>query len=188
MTQRSDASPPSTPWFQRRRPVTFVVALLLFVAVLWLRLERGANASEAVTLLFVLPIALLAVTFGLRGGVGSGLVGVALLAFWAQVQDVPLSWMGWLTRIVPLLLLGGLLGHAVDRMRRAETERRDLESAALLHRDAIEINDTLVQGMAAAKWALEAGRLEPGLKTLSETIDVGQRLVSELIRQAEHRS
>jgi hypothetical protein len=42
-----------------------------------------------------------------------------------------------------------------------------------------------VQGMAVAKWSLEAGQVEAGLKALNETIDVGHRLVSELIRRAD---
>jgi hypothetical protein len=78
-----------------------------------------------------------------------------------------------------------LLGEATDRMRRTEEERRKLEAAALLHREAIEINDSLVQGMAAAKWALEAGSTEAGLKTLDDTIARAHDLVSGLIRRAD---
>jgi hypothetical protein len=56
---------------------------------------------------------------------------------------------------VPTLFLGVLLGRATDRARRAEGERRRLERTAL-HRQAIEIDDSLVQRMAAAKWSFEA--------------------------------
>jgi hypothetical protein len=49
----------------------------------------------------------------------------------------------------------------------------------------VEINDSLVQGMAAAKWSLEAGRVDNGLAALEETLDQGQRLVSQLIRDAD---
>lgn len=179
---------PSAPWFQRRRSVTVGVALALFAAVFWLRLQRGDDTGEAITLLFVLPIALLAVAFGVRGGVMSGLFGVALVVVWVQAEDIHLTLTGWASRIIPLLLLGALLGHAVDQLRRAEAERHALAAAALLHREAIEINDTLVQGMAAAKWSLESGRLEAGLSTLNHTIGLGHRLVSGLIREAERRS
>jgi glucose-6-phosphate-specific signal transduction histidine kinase len=157
----------------------------LFGLIFGLRLQRDTDTGEAITLLFVLPVALLAVTFGRRGGVASGLFGVALVAVWVQTEGVHLSPVGWASRVVPLVLLGTLLGQAMDGLHRAGEERRALESAALLHREAIEINDTLVQGMAAAKWALEAGRLEAGLATLTQTIELGHRLVSELIREAE---
>jgi hypothetical protein len=46
---------------------------------------------------------------------------------------------------------------------------------------AVEINDTLVQRAAMAKWALEAGDVERALAILEETVDVGQRLVTALI-------
>jgi hypothetical protein len=63
-------------------------------------------------------------------------------------------------------------------------ERRRLEMAALLHREAIEVNDSLVQGMAAAKWSLDAGQVEAGGQILSQTIVLGDRMVSGLIRRA----
>jgi hypothetical protein len=87
--------------------------------------------------------------------------------------------------VLPLLLLGLLLGHATDRERRAEAERRRLEAAALLHREAIEINDSLVQGMAAAKWSLDAGQVETGKEILEETVVRAHDLVSGLIRRAD---
>jgi hypothetical protein len=86
--------------------------------------------------------------------------------------------------VLPLLLLGLLLGHATDRQRQAEVERRRLEIAALLHREAIEVNDSLVQGMAAAKWSLDAGQVEAGGQILSQTIVLGDQMVSGLIRRA----
>lgn len=66
-----------------------------------------------------------------------------------------------------------------------EAERRELEAAALLHREAIEVNDSLVQGMAAAKWSLEAGSVDAGLRVLDDTIARGHDLVSGLIRRAD---
>ncbi len=61
--------------------------------------------------------------------------------------------------------------------------RLALETDAQRQRDATEVNDTLVQGMAAAKWALESGRHESGLKTLDDTLRLGHQLVSELLRE-----
>jgi hypothetical protein len=86
---------------------------------------------------------------------------------------------------VPLLLIGFLLGDASERLNRAEDERLRQEARELRHRQAVEINDSLVQGMAAAKWSLEAGRVDNGLAALEETLDQGQRLVSQLIRDAD---
>ena len=119
------------------------------------------------------------------GGEQQSVLAVALVAVWALTMDISLDPAGWASRVVPLLLLGVLLGEATDRMRRTEDDRRALVSAALLHREAIEINDSLVQGIAAAKWALEAGNDEASLKTLDDTLARAHDLVSDLIRRAD---
>jgi K+-sensing histidine kinase KdpD len=177
------AASPREPWFQQRPYVTVSVAAVLFVAVLVLRLSVG-DPRDAYSMLYVLPVALLATAFGIRVGAAAGVLAVALMVVWVLVDDVTLSAMGWASRVVPMLLLWMLLGHATDAVRRAEQRRRSLEAAALLHKEAIEINDSLIQGMAAAKWSLEAGRAESGLRTLNDTIEQGHVLVSSLIRQA----
>lgn len=171
------------PWFERRPEVALAVAATLFAAILALRLSGGSPA-DAYSMLYVFPVALVALVFGLRGGTAAGLVAVALIVVWVVADDVSLTATGWVSRVAPLVVLGPLLGRAADRMRRAEAEHRRLAEAALLHRKAIEINDSLIQGMAAAKWSLEAGRTESGLKTLDETIGHAQDLVSALISEA----
>ena len=172
------------PWFQQRPRVALVVAGVLFAAVLGLRLLIG-TPTQALSMLYVLPVALMAVVFGTRGGVLAGLLAIALTWVWVLVEGVSLGPTGWFSRAFPLLLLGLLLGHATDRVRCAETEQRRLARAALLHREAIEINDSMIQGMAAAKWSLEAGAYDAGLHTLEATITTAQEHVSSLIRDAE---
>lgn len=168
----------------RREAGILMVAGLLFAAVFALRLFTG-NVADAYSMFYTFPVALIATYFGVRAGAGAGVLAVALVVVWGVTQDVDLDPLGWSSRIVPLLLLGLLLGQATDRMRRAEEERRKLEAAALLHREAIEINDSIVQGMAAAKWALEAGSIDAALKTLDDTLGRAHELVSGLIRRAE---
>ena len=170
-------------WFRGRPSVTWAAATTLFVSVFVLRLS-GGTVEDAYSMLYVFPVALVAFAFGLRPGAAAGVLAVVLIIAWVVVRDVSLGPAGWASRILPILLLGILLGDASDRLRRNESERRRLETAALLHRDAIEINDSLIQGMAAAKWALEAGDVEAGLRTLNGTISQAQELVSGLIRQA----
>ncbi|TCC30795.1 DUF4118 domain-containing protein [Kribbella speibonae] len=174
---------PREPWFRRHPTVVLVVAGVLFGSVWLLRLLDG-DAADASTLLFTLPVALIAVAFGLRAGLAAGAFAVLMVVAWGVATDTDLSPVGWISRCLPQLLLGVLLGDASERLRSADEERRRLESGALLYREAIEINDSLVQGMAAARWAMEAGRTEDGLKILEETIGQAQDLVSDLIRQA----
>ncbi|HEX5087831.1 MAG TPA: hypothetical protein VFV89_08485 [Nocardioides sp.] len=172
------------PWFQQRPRFALGVAVALFAAILTLRLLTG-TPMDAYSMLYALPIALMAVAYGVRGGAVAGLVAIGLTVVWVVARDVSLTPTGWLSRCLPMLLLGVLLGEATDRARRAELEQLRLAKAALLHRKAIEINDSLIQDMAAAKWSLEAGQVEVGLLTLDQAITKAQGLVSSLIRAAD---
>lgn len=171
-------------WFRGRSGLTIVVAAALFLAILVLR-SAVQSAQDPVTLLFCLPVALLAVAFGLRPGLLAGLLGVALTAGWVVVEDPDLSLLGWTSTALPMLLLGGLVGAAVDEARRAEDERRRLEAAARRHRDAVELNDSVVQRLSAAKWALESGRPDRGLEIITQTLSEAEQLVTELLRDAD---
>jgi len=175
---------PRNPWFRRHPGLALAVAGALFAGVLCLRMSLGSPV-DAYSMLYALPIALVATTSGLRAGTIAGLLAVGLTVLWAVAQSVYLSPTGWASRVLPLLLLGVLLGHATDRERRAQEGHRRLEAAALLHREAIEINDSLVQGMAAAKWSLESGQVDTGTRLLERTIADAHDLVSDLIRRAD---
>lgn len=68
------------------------------------------------------------------------------------------------------------------------TERRAAEETALKLRDAqtrqqqaLELNDTIVQGLAVAKMALESGRTEKGLEAVTETLKRVKSLVADLL-------
>ena len=189
---------PSEVWFRERPGWAVAVIVVLFGAIMLLRLTVGSPV-DAFSLFYALPVALAASAFGFRGGLSAGLASVALIAVWVVAREVSLTPLGWISRVLPLLILGLLLGRAVDvseravqGRRRAEEQRRaaveelgKAEVAALLHRQAIEINDSLIQQLVAAKWALEAGRHEAGLKPLTTAVGNAQELVSDLIRRAD---
>lgn len=180
---RGNASEPSSPWFRTHWPLTLAIAVLLYGAVFALRMSLS-DPVNVVSMLYVFPVALLGMARGRWTGLVGGVVAVALVALWLLVREVDISVVGWASRVLPLLLVGLLVGDANDRLDRAAEEREAHHLAVERHRDAVEINDSLVQGMSAAKWSIEAGRTEAGLKTLSETVELGHRLVSELIRQS----
>jgi hypothetical protein len=174
------------PWFVGRPRIAVATATALFAATFTLLAATGPG-SDVSALLFSLPIALLAATFGLRGGITAGVVSVALLAALPLAGRASFTPLGWTTRILPLLLLGLLLGDALDRLRRAEASRLRLAEAERRHREAVQLNDTIVQSLSAAKWALESHDLEAGLEIVTDTLDRSQQLVSDLIRGAELR-
>jgi PAS domain S-box-containing protein len=73
--------------------------------------------------MYLLPIALLSLRFGLRGGLCAALLAVALVVGWGRFDSgVQLSSDAYLSRIVALVVLGVLLGLFVDHRRRLEGE------------------------------------------------------------------
>jgi hypothetical protein len=178
------AAPAREPWFRQRPVLTIGSSALMYAVVFVGRLLFG-DASDALLILLVFPISLLALTFGTRIGLLAGLVAAALIGLWARIDGVDLSLVGWLSRIGPLLFLGVLVGDAADRLQRAEEERQAFEIAQVRHRQAVEVNDSLIQGMASAKWSLESGRLDAAATILEETIASGQQLVSDALRAAD---
>jgi hypothetical protein len=177
----------SEEWFLRQPHLAIGVAAALYVAVFALRLSVS-RAEEAITLLFVLPIALLAFAFGRRAGVIAGGVGVVLAATWVFVDHVELRVLGWLAFSVPLILLGALVGDASDRQRRVAEVERQLLVAELRAREAAEINDSIIQGLAAAKWSVESGSYQRGLEVLTDTIVTAEALVDGLLHDRSIRS
>lgn len=171
------------PWFRARPARAVLIATALYLAILALRIWV-AEPLDAISMLYVFPVALVAMTGGRWAGLLGGVVAVVLVAVWVLVQGVELSALGWTSRALPLLVVGMLIGDASDRLESAAADREARNLALQRHREAVEINDSLVQGMSAAKWSLEAGRLETGLGTLGETIEMGHRLVSKLIKEA----
>ena len=79
-----------------------------------------------------------------------------------------------------LALIGGLF-----LLRRALTAASELERRELNERHAVEINDNIIQGLALAKYKLQAGEGEASANQVSETLREAQRLVSNLLGDAE---
>lgn len=163
----------------RRR--TFVwIAVVLFAAITVLRwyLERsGQDAS----LLYVIPISLVALVSGRQGGMRAAGAGILLFSLFAAVHgkgDLDLT--GWVGPMLAMLLVGAVLGDVCDRAReKAESaeilaERRQLlEELCARQQGAIEASDAMVQGVAAARWLIDAGEMEKALDTLTATVADG---------------
>lgn len=170
----------AAPWFRERPRTAIVVASALFLGILLLQVAV-VGADDDVSMLYVLPIALLAVAFGWGVGVAAGGIGVGALVASALIEHVAPTPLDWITRATPLLLLGALLGYASDRLEESSVRDRQLAAILLLQREAAELNDSIVQELAVAKWRLEAGDRDGALAMLSETVDAAQALVSRML-------
>ncbi len=174
---------PSGPWFRAHPGVVVAAAVGLTAAIFASRLATG-DAGDGLLFLFVFPICLLAMSFGARIGLLAGAVSVGLIGLWVSMDQIDLTTIGWISRVGPLLFLGLLLGDAADRLQRADEARQAFELSQQAHRQAVEVNDSLIQGMAAARWALESGRPERAAELLDDTIGQGRQLVSRTLRSA----
>jgi len=103
-------------------PAAIGLALALFAGIFVLR-ETDPILIDAYEILFVLPIGLLAIRFGFRGGLAGALFGLVLIGV-ADLydNDLGLTTEGFLTRGVAFLLLGTLLGTFVDERRKLEAQ------------------------------------------------------------------
>ena len=181
---------PTGPWFRERRRLAALVAGLLFAAG-WIVGLVWAGERDAATAFFVLPVALLAVTFGRRGGIGAGAAAAAAVVLWGAASGDFREGPAWAV-VVALTTLGVLLGEAVEDLmateraaHAAEARRWRGEQAARKLAEAAEVNDKIVQSIAVAKWALESGESERAIEMLEQAVGSSQRIVSSLLRQAD---
>jgi PAS domain S-box-containing protein len=71
-----------------------------------------------------------------------------------------------------------------ERLRlQKEVEVARLNERALRRRQALELNDEVVQGLAVAKMALEGTRHREGLEAVSATLNRAQGIVSRLLEE-----
>ena len=179
---------PGGPWYRLRPRVALVVASGLFAAVVAAE-TLDTRASDAIALMYVLPIALMAVSYGLRGGLVAAAAGyVAFSVFALTTTSGYLGVDGWLSRAAAMFLLGGLLGHATDRSERASALALDQQRLRLLieeqnrrYGEGIEISDSILQYVAAARWRIEQGRHEEAAALLGAALARGQKMVGQLL-------
>jgi hypothetical protein len=95
-----------------------------------------------------------------------------------STSNSALSWIIFVAFAVALF--GGLF-----LLRRALGTAAELQRRELNERHAVEINDNIIQGLALAKYKLEAGEGEASADQVSETLREAQRLVSNLLGDAE---
>jgi PAS domain S-box-containing protein len=107
------------------RPRAGVVAfgLALFVAVFAVRLVVP-SASDPVLIFSAVPIALLALEAGTKGGVAGATVAVAGVGLWSLIENVEFSVLGYLTRVSTFFLVGVLVGQLADHLGRARDAQK----------------------------------------------------------------
>jgi len=99
------------------RELTLLISLLCGLGYLGFVAKGNSHAAHVPLLFLALPVALCGIAFGLRGG----LVGVATSSALILYGSNP-SPVGYVSRFVVLLLLGGVMGLFADERRRLVSE------------------------------------------------------------------
>ncbi len=142
--------------------VALAVAGLLFAVVFVWRVQ-DADPASGVASLFAAPIMVLALRFGIRGGLVGAAVAVGLIAVWDAGWNPHLDATAYATRVVTYVAVGGCVGWFSGRLRAESAERlraerqRDVFAAELLRTEddsrarlAADLHDDTLQGIAAA--------------------------------------
>lgn len=82
----------------------------------------------------------------------------------------------------PLRMFGTI--QDVTDSHRADEDRRRLQRALQRQKQALELNDNVVQGLAAAWLAFDLGQVEEGIGLVQRTTRDAQGLVNALLREA----
>jgi diguanylate cyclase (GGDEF)-like protein/PAS domain S-box-containing protein len=130
----------------RRRALTAIAAGALFAAIFALRLAAGDDPDYPILLLAVIPMAMLAIEFGIVGVLVSAAVALAMLVAWVELEGVELSTGNYIERalLFPIIatmfaLLAQPLRDAVTAGRRSRSQLLEVISTA--HEGFISMDD-----------------------------------------------
>jgi signal transduction histidine kinase len=131
----------AAPEASRVRPWAVVaLALALFMGGFALRLsveDPGALIANTYTV----PIALLAMVFGVRAGLGAAAFALLLVWAWGEFESVEPGLLGYSTRGGVFLLVAVLVGYYAERLKRDIAERRRAEAELEVRAKDLEVSN-----------------------------------------------
>ena len=142
------------------RLLAIAAAAVLFAAIFTLRLLVG-DVDQTLGLTYALPVAVVAVLMGRTAGIAAAVVAIALWSAQRTIQGADIELGQMLSRAVTYGLMGGLLGHFVERGERTQRQLEDAEGGfrALLER-VPAIVYTAEYG-SAGRWSYVSPMIEP---------------------------
>jgi diguanylate cyclase len=103
-----------------RPRLAVAVAAVLFVAVFLARVTFGTLA-DGITMLYVIPVVIVAIASGIRGGLLAAGFAFAISSASTVIADAPSTAFGYFNRAAVFFFVGGLTGHFATSLRALET-------------------------------------------------------------------
>ena len=174
------ATMPVRRWAERRT-VVLATAVVLGVGIFVAR-QLASTTGDAISLLYVIPVALVALELGLRGGLVAAAVATASVAVWMGTRDTGLDAVALVVRGVIFVMVAAIAGRFSDIMR--ATSARDgrlLHSGIALARleEADSLAELIVEHIARAvqsSWVSVTLEGAPGSVSRGEPIGETLRL------------
>jgi len=155
---------------QIRRTPLLAAAVAAFVVVFVVALVVD-DPAQAITVLYVVPIALVALSAGVRGGVIAACIATALLGIWVLAQDVDLKMAGWASRVIAFFMIGLLVGRYEELDRVVARRSADERAAA-------EVQDGVVQSLVVASYELRRGEVAAGQEAVDAALASAKQMIS----------
>ena len=154
------------------------LAVFLFAAIVAARLV-ATDPADGWLFLLIAPVAIVAVEYAVAGGLFMALVASAVVLVMGITGTMDYSAFGVIVRIAAFLIAGAGVGYLTMERNRRELAIAELERKAESHREALKLNDDVVQGLAVSKMALEMGDLEKARTSLETTLASARAIATE---------
>jgi signal transduction histidine kinase len=169
---RSDLASATEPRSRIPGLAVFLAALALFLGGFVLRLSVD-DPGALIANFYTVPIAIVAMVFGVRAGLAAAAFAFELVWVWGQIEDVHVGLLGYSTRATVFVLVGGLVGYYSERLRRDIAERRRAEAELAVRADDLAVsNAELTLAVTRLEAFTEIARAVGGETELSAVLDL----------------
>jgi signal transduction histidine kinase len=128
-------APPSTS--NTKRYWIVALAAVLFAAAFSARLAVN-DPNALLANFYIVPIAVLAIEFGMRAGLIAAAVAFALVPAWSVIDSVHVDALGYVSRGAAFVITGVIVGGFSDRLRRDMAERQEAQRDLAMYADQLE--------------------------------------------------